>query len=197
MILPGASIHQLTAANIGVGSLESGDAALIDIDCGGSIGGCDSERVGGGNSTVVVKNTLQTATLLRARGFTGPIVVVTSVPDERALSDSADAIGVIPLSRERSEKSPALLANALSLAFQADARVTPTLARARRVFAAGQAALSLRHAINNPLAALMAEAQLLQMEELDGEQRGSVDRMVELCRRISVLVRQLDAIADG
>lgn len=197
MILPGASIRLLTTSEIGEGTLDSGDAALIDVDCEASIAGCDSEGVGGGDSTVAAKNALQSATLLRARGFTGPIVVVASAPDEKALCDSADAIGIIPLSREGYEESPVLLAKALSSAFQADARVTPTLVRARRVFAAGQAALSLQHAINNPLAALMAEAQLLQMEELNGEQRGSVDRMVELCRRISVLVRQLDAIADS
>jgi nitrogen-specific signal transduction histidine kinase len=65
------------------------------------------------------------------------------------------------------------------------------------VFAAGQATLSLQHSINNPLAALLAEAQLLQLEELTKEQRDSVDRMVELCRRVVALVRRLDVLAGG
>jgi signal transduction histidine kinase len=70
------------------------------------------------------------------------------------------------------------------------------VAQARRVFAAGQAALSLQHSINNPLAALLAEAQLLELEELPKEQREAVGRMIELCRRIVALVRQLDALAS-
>ncbi|HEX4469239.1 MAG TPA: histidine kinase dimerization/phospho-acceptor domain-containing protein [Gemmatimonadaceae bacterium] len=197
MILPGASIRSLTSANLAEGALEAGDAALIDVHCGACVGSDDSETVGGGPVTVVMKNALQPAMVLRARGFTRPIVVVANVPDEKAFCAAAETLGVVAVARERCEESPAPLARALSSAFEADARVTPTLVRARRVFAAGQTALSLQHAINNPLAALMAEAQLLQMEELNGEQRGSVDRMVELCRRISALVRQLDAIGDG
>jgi signal transduction histidine kinase len=165
------------------------------LNCGAFVSHGESETARVGHSAV--ESALQPASLLRARGFTGPIVVVTSVPDDKALCDAAEVLGVVALFREHCEESPAPLAKALSSAFEADARITPTLVRARRVFAAGQATLSLQHAINNPLAALMAEAQLLQMEELNGEQRGSVDRMVELCRRISVLVRQLDAIADG
>ena len=77
------------------------------------------------------------------------------------------------------------------------AEASAELMQARRVFAAGQVALSLQHAINNPLAALLAEAQLLQFEDLTSEQRASVDRIVELCRRVVVLVRRLDAVADG
>ena len=63
------------------------------------------------------------------------------------------------------------------------------------MLAAGEAALSLQHGINNPLAALLAEAQLLQLEELSPEQRSSTDRMVELCRRIVGLVQRLDGLA--
>ena len=51
----------------------------------------------------------------------------------------------------------------------------------------------LRHALNNPLAALLAEAQLLELEELTDEQRQSVERMVALCRRMVGIVRALDA----
>jgi signal transduction histidine kinase len=56
----------------------------------------------------------------------------------------------------------------------------------------------VQHALNNPLAALLAEAQLLAMETtLAPEHRASVDRMTELVRRVITLVRGLDsAVGD-
>jgi signal transduction histidine kinase len=51
----------------------------------------------------------------------------------------------------------------------------------------------VQHSLNNPLAALLAEAQLLAMETtLDPEHRAAVDRMTELVRRLIALVRGLD-----
>ncbi|HUF30795.1 MAG TPA: histidine kinase dimerization/phospho-acceptor domain-containing protein [Gemmatimonadaceae bacterium] len=56
-------------------------------------------------------------------------------------------------------------------------------------------AAHLQHKINNPLAALLAEGQLLCMDPgLRGEHRESVDRMIELTRRVITLVRDLDDI---
>ena len=101
------------------------------------------------------------------------------------------------VARTHVDDLPSELAVALAAAFESEPGVSAELRQARRIFAAGQAALSLQHAINNPLAALLAEAQLLQLEELTPEQRGSVDRMVELCRRIVGLVRRLDALAES
>ncbi|MBK5189499.1 MAG: hypothetical protein JJD97_14745 [Gemmatimonadaceae bacterium] len=52
----------------------------------------------------------------------------------------------------------------------------------------------VQHSLNNPLAALLAEAQLLGMEvTLDPEHRAAVDRMTELVRRLITLVRGLDS----
>ncbi|MEP7087993.1 MAG: histidine kinase dimerization/phospho-acceptor domain-containing protein [Gemmatimonadota bacterium] len=52
----------------------------------------------------------------------------------------------------------------------------------------------VQHSLNNPLAALLAEAQLLGMETtLDPEHRAAVDRMTELVRRLITLVRDLDS----
>jgi signal transduction histidine kinase len=48
--------------------------------------------------------------------------------------------------------------------------------------------------LNNPLTALLTEAQLLQLEALPREQKESVDRIVELCRRTIDVVRQLDTV---
>ncbi len=52
---------------------------------------------------------------------------------------------------------------------------------------------SVRHEINNVLAALMAEAQLLQMEDLTPDQAGGADRIVSHTRRLRDLLRQPQA----
>lgn len=49
---------------------------------------------------------------------------------------------------------------------------------------------SLQHTLNNPLAGLLAELQLLQMEPLTEEQQESVARAVGLCRRVIQIVRE-------
>lgn len=48
----------------------------------------------------------------------------------------------------------------------------------------------LQHTLNNPLAALLAELQLLEMEELTPPHRESVERMIGLCRRVIMIVRE-------
>ena len=76
-----------------------------------------------------------------------------------------------------------------------DAALSPgerELRRVRRQMALGAAARELQHAFNNPLAALLAESQLLQLEPLPEEQRQAVERIVALARRLVALTRQLD-----
>ena len=190
LMLAGSTVLDLCRDDLaGATPIVTADAALIDLDSGGSSGHPDSNAL--------LRRELQPATLLRARGFEGALVVIARVPDEKALRDATASLGAIGLARDRCDASPGELAKALGGALDSNARVAPELLRARRIFAAGQAALALQHGINNPLGALMAEAQLLQLEELNAEQRDSVDRMVELCRRITLLVRQLDALAEG
>lgn len=48
----------------------------------------------------------------------------------------------------------------------------------------------LQHTLNNPLAALLAELQLLEMEELPTAHREGVERAIELCRRLIRIVRE-------
>lgn len=48
----------------------------------------------------------------------------------------------------------------------------------------------LQHTLNNPLTALLAELQLLEMEELSASHRESVERSISLCRRLIKLVRE-------
>ncbi|MDX2183431.1 MAG: histidine kinase dimerization/phospho-acceptor domain-containing protein [Gemmatimonadaceae bacterium] len=59
-------------------------------------------------------------------------------------------------------------------------------------FPTGPAAVALRHALNNPLTAILAEAQLLQLEPLPPEQAQSVARIVEQCRRLVAITRKLE-----
>ena len=52
----------------------------------------------------------------------------------------------------------------------------------------------VQHQLNNPLAALLAEAQLLRREAaLAPEHLAALDRMIDLMRRINALVRDLDS----
>ena len=51
----------------------------------------------------------------------------------------------------------------------------------------------VQHQLNNPLAALLAETQLLAADPtLDGEKREAVDRVIAIVRRIILLVRDLE-----
>ena len=55
----------------------------------------------------------------------------------------------------------------------------------------------VQHEMNNPLAALLAESQLLELDpNLTGEQRESVKRIVDLARRVIASSRKLDALRD-
>jgi signal transduction histidine kinase len=63
------------------------------------------------------------------------------------------------------------------------------LRRIQRAVAVGERSAHWQHTLNNPLAALLAESQLLEMEPLPPDQQESVRRIVELCRRLIELVR--------
>jgi signal transduction histidine kinase len=55
----------------------------------------------------------------------------------------------------------------------------------------------VQHEMNNPLAALLAESQLLELDPaLSEEQRESVKRIVDLARRVIASSRKLDALRD-
>ena len=55
----------------------------------------------------------------------------------------------------------------------------------------------VQHEMNNPLAALLAESQLLELDPtLNDEQRDSVKRIVDLARRVIVSSRKLDALRE-
>ena len=71
------------------------------------------------------------------------------------------------------------------------------LSRVRAQFALGEAARTLQHDFNNPLTALLAEAQLLELEPLANEHRAAVNRILELARRLAALSRRLGVTETG
>lgn len=54
---------------------------------------------------------------------------------------------------------------------------------------------SLQHTLNNPLGGLLAELQLLEMDDLTQAQREGIERSIALCRRVIQIVR--DEIPAG
>ena len=65
------------------------------------------------------------------------------------------------------------------------------LRRVRTDVARGASARALQHAFNNPLTALMAEAQLLELEPLSEEHHAAVGRILAMARRLVLLSRKL------
>jgi signal transduction histidine kinase len=83
-----------------------------------------------------------------------------------------------------------------------DSELDPPARELRRVrthLALGEAARMVQHAINNPLTALLAEAQMLELElaPLSEENRLAVARLVDLARRVVAATRRLDAAAGA
>lgn len=71
---------------------------------------------------------------------------------------------------------------------------TRELQRVRSDLALGESARALQHAFNNPLTALLAEAQLLELEPMAEAHRGAVSRILALSRRLVVLSRKLGIV---
>lgn len=138
---------------------------------------------------------LGAARALRAAGFEGAMVAITDADPADEERHALRAIGVeqvVPSRMMASALAPAVTA---ALALDEDAPAVRELRHAQRMIAAGEIARSIQHAANNPLTALLAELQLLEMEPLTIEQLDAVRRVVELCRRVASTVRQLDVVA--
>ena len=136
---------------------------------------------------------------LRAGGFPGAIVLLVEERDDLMAQRLAPlgALEVVPR-REMTQLLPPAVVAALGGTSRSSGgaleALRTELRRTQRLIAAGEIALELQHAVNNPLTALLAEAQLLEMESLTEEQQSSVKRIVELCRRVISIVRRLDAV---
>src|SRR5687768_756646 len=133
---------------------------------------------------------------LRARGYRGGIVLLAAACDpaiEQRLLALAPSRCVA-----RTEMATALPAVIAELSARTDlgdelGPIEKELRRTQQLVAMGEATSRIQHTLNNPLTALLAEAQLLEMEELSDEHRAAVKRMIELCRRLVVMVRGLDS----
>ncbi|MDF2770963.1 MAG: hypothetical protein K0S86_456 [Geminicoccaceae bacterium] len=141
---------------------------------------------------------------LRARGYTGAAVLMTD--GVRPAADdyvaSAHRLGARPCSFDTVFSASlgeavvdALRANGGARLDSPSSLAIRALRHNQRLVAAGELAMRLQHSLNNPLAALLAEAQLLELEELAPEHEASVKRIIELTRRVVEVVRGLDGVA--
>lgn len=157
-------------------------------------------RVGGRPNADVLR-------ALRAGGFVGGVVLLADGGGDAHDVDAFARYGAEgpvpkggPPEALRGALLPAIdraLASSRESADGATAAVERERRRTRQLVAAGELALSLQHALSNPLTALLAEAQLLEMELEDAEHRAAAGRIVELCRRTIGVARQLDDVAPS
>ena len=140
---------------------------------------------------------------LRAGGYSGAAVVVvdTNRPPSTADETSAVRIGgfLCPINGDSLTPLSMAVADALrsyegSEEGPGASQAVRALRQTQRLLAAGELAMRLQHSLNNPLAALLAESQLLELEALPADHRESVQRIIELTRRVIEVVRGLDGV---
>lgn len=73
------------------------------------------------------------------------------------------------------------------------------LIRAERLAAIGEVAVTIRHEVNNALAAIVGQAGLLKMTAvgLSAEDKAGVETILEMANRIGADLRKLTALADA
>lgn len=176
--LPSAAFDATNPNDLVTGQLPSDDCILVDAtsDVAGATDLVRRLRAGGVRSALVVLVESRDAALASRVAGLGAV-------EQVAIADAPRALGTAVESSLGSGERTAVL----------DA-VRDELRRTQRLVAAGEVALGLQHAINNPLTAVLAEAQLLEMESLPEEQATAVRRIVENTRRVVLLVRKLDVI---
>lgn len=140
----------------------------------------------------------ETARRLRAGSSRSALVFVVHVRDE-GLAKAGAAVGAL-VQIEMATLGPAMaeaVERAVAQNGWSDELVAARdeLRRTQRLLAAGEIALGLQHAMNNPLTSVLAEAQLLEMEPLPPETATAVRRIIDSTRRLVALVRKLDAVS--
>jgi signal transduction histidine kinase len=137
---------------------------------------------------------------VRARGGLAPAVLIGSAAAAADLARVGDVV-VVPAEGLGTSLPNAVTEIALRVASRSGDPGARVLWQAvddtRRLLAAGRIARRVKHDINNPLAALLAEAQLLELEDLGDEAKAAVGRIVELTRRIIDQARQLEGPKVG
>ena len=130
------------------------------------------------------------ARTVRAMGYGGALVLVGAPAD--VMADAEMGTATVAANRiafdlvERIGEQMALTS----------APFADQVTRARRLVAAGEIALRLQHALNNPLAGLLAESQLMLMDPQTPDQQASLERIVGLCRRMIEMTRTLDGLGE-
>jgi signal transduction histidine kinase len=173
-VLPSASV---TTAAFGAAPASDADIAVVD------------QTVRGLKDATAVQE-------MRARGYRGGIVLLAAscdtAPDQKLLALAPTRCVAL------AELTTALPAAIAELAARPDlgdqlGPIEKELRRTQQLVAMGEATSRIQHTLNNPLTALLAESQLLEMEELRPEHLAAVKRMIELCRRLVIMVRGLDS----
>jgi signal transduction histidine kinase len=176
--LPSAAFDATNPDGLTTGRLPTDDCIVVDATSDTAAGADVLRRLraGGVRSALVVLVGARDAILASRVAGLGAV-------EQVAIADAPQALGTAVVT--------SLGSGERTTAFDA---VRNELRRTQRLVAAGEIALGLQHAINNPLTAVLAEAQLLEMESLPDEQATAVRRIVENTRRVVQLVRKLDVI---
>lgn len=155
------------------------------------------------DATVHDEDGVEVLRRLRARGYAGAAVLVLHPAQAAAGEHMETAYRMGARACSLDAGFPSQLGQAVADALKVtdegggdspSSRAVRALRHNQRLVAAGELAMRLQHSINNPLAALLAEAQLLEMEQLTADHRASVKRIIELCRRVVDVVRGLDGV---
>lgn len=139
---------------------------------------------------------------LRAGGYAGAAVLLTNGDEPDLVGDEATPSRLGARTCSLDGRGMVQLASAITdaLAVYGNERgvvksqALRALRQTQRLFAAGELAMRLQHSLNNPLAALLAEAQLLELEPLPPDHRAAVERIIEHTRRVIDVVRGLDGV---
>jgi signal transduction histidine kinase len=135
---------------------------------------------------------VELAARLRAMGFAGALVVVSDGSGETGAALAAAGAAHTPPQELAHQLVPRLAEQLAHAGSEHAAQVM----RARRLIAAGEIALRFQHSLNNLLAGILAEAQLMQLDALPPDQHEALGRIVGLCRRIIELGKSLDGIGE-
>ncbi len=130
------------------------------------------------------------ARAVRAMGYGGALVLVGAPADAMADAEmGATTVATDRIAFDLVER----IGEQMELA---SAPFADQVTRARRLVAAGEIALRLQHALNNPLAGILAESQLMLMDPQTPDQQASLERIVGLCRRMIEMTRTLDGLGE-
>lgn len=170
---PTAIVRRVGAAEVAARQLADAGCAVI------------AERAGDTGAVELLRS-------MRAAGFAGGAIVLAEHAGAELVARARRLGGECVERRRMVAVLPAAVLE--RSAAPGDSRPARELRELQRLVAVGEIAAGFHHEVNNPLTALLAEAQLLEMEPLDEPLREAVRRIVDLCRRVIATVRRLDPI---